>query len=102
MMKKEEILEKSKKTGIDEREEMIETGSYNWGLITVLGMVLFFGIWNLVHGVRSYELVSIFTGYITTTSFYKYKKLGSNKFLVSGILGTIGVIAGTIAFFLGA
>lgn len=101
-MKKEEILEKSKKTGIDEREEMIEIGSYNCGLITVLGMLLFFGIWNLVHGVRSYELISIFTAYITTTSFYKYKKLGAKKLLVSGVLGTIGVIAGTIAFFLGA
>jgi len=101
-VKKEEVLEKSKKTGIDEREEMIETGSYNWGLITVLGMVLFFGIWNLVHGVRSPELVSIFAGYATTTSIYKYKKLGENKFLISGILGIIGVILGTIAFFLGA
>ncbi|HEX3028908.1 MAG TPA: DUF6442 family protein [Clostridia bacterium] len=100
-MKKEEILEKSRKTGIDEREYMIETGSFNWGLITVLSMVLFFGIWNWAHGVRSPELASIFAGYVTTTSFYKYKKLGSNKFLISSILAIPAVIAGAIAFFLG-
>ena len=72
-MKKEEILEKSKKAGIDEREEMIETDSSNWGLITVLAMVLIFGIWNLLHGVKGYEFISIFTAYLATTSFYKYK-----------------------------
>lgn len=101
-MRKEEILEKSKKTGIDEREEMIETDSSNLGLITVLAMVVIFGIWNLVHGVKSYEVVSIFTGYLATTSFYKYKKLGEKRFLISGIIGAVATIAGIIAFFLGA
>lgn len=101
-MLKNEILEKSRNIGMDEREKMIDISSFNCGLITVLGMVLFFGVWNLIHGVRSYEFISIFAGYITTTSFYKYKKFETNKFLASGILGSIGVIASTIAFILGS
>jgi MFS superfamily sulfate permease-like transporter len=42
--KKEEILAKSKRRGLDEREQMIEDDSYSYGLIAVLALVLIFGI----------------------------------------------------------
>ena len=102
MMKKEEILAISKREGLDERVEIIETDSSSYGLITVLALVLFFSVWKLIHGVKCYELGSIFTGYLASTSFYKFKKLQSNKFLIGGIFATLGAIAAAIAFTLGA
>lgn len=101
MMNKEEILARSKKLGIDEREAMIEGDSFGYGLITVLALVLIFGGWNLIHGVRSWELITIFTGYLATTGFYKYKKSHSTRFLLGGILGTLTAIGAAIAFFSG-
>lgn len=101
-MTKEEILEKSKKSGVDERERMVELNSINWGLATVLTLVVFFHIWNLIHGEASYDLSVILAAYITATSFYKYKKLEGKSYLIAGIAGTIGTIAAVLAFFLGA
>lgn len=101
-MTREEILSKSKRIGLDEREETIESDSFSYGLITVLALVLFFGGWKLIHGVKGYELVVIFAGYLATASFYKFKKLHSKRFLIGGILGTFSAVVGTIAFFLGA
>ncbi len=102
MMKKEEILARSKRAGFDEREEMIEVDSFGYGLVTVFALVVIFGGWKLIHGVRSYELTSIFAGYLATVSFYKFKKFQSKKFLIGGILGTLSAIGAAIAFFLGA
>lgn len=99
-MKKEDILAKSKSQGLDEREQMIEGDSFSYGLIAVLSLVLIFGVWKLIHGVKSYELISIFTGYIAASSFYKYKKLVSKKFLAAGILGMLATIASAVAFFI--
>ncbi|OSX89597.1 hypothetical protein BTJ45_04408 [Bacillus mycoides] len=59
-MQKEEILRKYKKMGRDERKELIELDSSSYGLIAVLVLVLFFGSWKLMHGIKSYELISIF------------------------------------------
>jgi uncharacterized membrane protein YfcA len=101
MVQKEEILARSKRTGLDEREEMIEGDSFGYGLVTVLALLLIFGVWKMIHGVRSYELISIFTGYLATASFYKFKKLNLKRFLIGGILGTLTAIATAIAFFLG-
>lgn len=101
-MNKQEILARSKKIGFNEREEMIEGDCFSYGLATVLALVVIFGVWKLIHGVRSYELTSILAGYITTASFHKYKNLKSKRFLIGGILGTLVTIASAIAFFLGA
>jgi len=101
-VQKEEILARSKRTGLDEREEMIEGDSFGYGLVTVLALVFIFGVWKMIHGVRSYELISIFTGYLATASLYKFKKLNSKRFLIGGIIGTMATIAGAVAFFLGA
>ncbi|MBX4260417.1 DUF6442 family protein [Clostridium estertheticum] len=102
MMKKEELLSKIKKTSLDEREDMIEGDSFGYGLITVFALVLIFSIWKMIHGDKSYELASIFAGYLATTSFYKFRKFQSKKFLVGGIIATASAIMAAIAFFLGA
>jgi len=102
MMNIEEILARNKRTGLDEREEMIEGDSLGYGLVTVLALVLIFGGWKMIHGVRSYELISIFAGYLATASFYKFKKLHSKRFLIGGIIGTLSAIGAAIGFFWGA
>jgi len=47
-------------------------------------------------------LISIFTGYLATAGFYKFKKLNLKRFLIGGILGTLTAIATAIGFFWGA
>ena len=101
-MKKEEILAKSKNSGFDEREEMIEGDSSGYGLVAVLALVVIFGGWKLIHGERSYEMTSIFSGYLAAAGFYKFKQLQSKRFLIGGILGAVVTIATAIAFFCGA
>ena len=101
-MKKEEILARSKDAGFDEREEMIEGDSFGYGLVTVLALVVIFGGWKLIHGYKSYEMTSIFSGYLATAGFYKYRKLQSKRFFIGGILATLVTIASAIAFFCGA
>lgn len=101
-MKKEEILEKCKVEGLNEFEEIIETDSLNYSLVTVMALVVFFGVWKLIHGIRSYEMMTIIAGYLATTSFYRYKKFQSKRFLVGGIITILSAIAGAIAFFMGA
>lgn len=100
IMQKEEILRKYKKMGRDERKELIELDSSSYGLIAVLFLVLFFGSWKLMHGIKSYELISIFSGYIASTSFYKFRKLKEQKFLIASILAIMSTIASAIVFFL--
>lgn len=100
-MRKKEILARSKRTGLDEREEKIEGDSFGYGLVTVLALVVIFGVWKMIHGVRSFELISIFTGYQATVGFYKFKKFNSKRFLIGGIIGVVVSIASAIAFFLG-
>ena len=99
MMNNEEILARSKRLGLDEREEMIVGDSFGYGLITVLALVLIFGGWKLIHGIRSWELTSIFAGYLATASFYKFQKLQSKRFLIGGIIGTLSTIGAAIGFF---
>ncbi|WP_159881674.1 DUF6442 family protein [Paenibacillus puerhi] len=100
-MKKEEILEKSRKSGLDEREEKIEGDSNDISLIFVLALTLIFAIWNLMHGVYSYDLYALFTACVAGRSIYKYSQLKSGKLLAASILGITAVIASTIAFFIG-
>jgi hypothetical protein len=100
-MKKEEILSKSRNEHNDERLLTIETEALSVGLVTVLAFVAIFGLWNLAHGIKSYELSAIFTGYIATAGFYRYKKLQAKRQLVVGIFGTVATAATSIVFFLG-
>ncbi|WP_028401797.1 DUF6442 family protein [Ectobacillus panaciterrae] len=100
-MNKKEILDTYKRMGKDERKESIELDSFSYGLIAVLALVLIFGSWNLIHGIKSYELMAIFSGYIASSSFYKFKNLKSKKFLYASILATSSTIASAIAFFFG-
>jgi hypothetical protein len=100
-LKKEEILNRSRNENKDERLLTIETEALSVGLVTVLAFVVIFGLWNLAHGIRSFELSAIFTGYLATAGFYKYKKLQTKRELVVGIFGTVATAATSIAFFLG-
>jgi len=100
-MKKEEVLARNKKTGVDEREEMIDKDSCSYGLITVLVLMVLFYVWKLIHGVNSYEFISIFNGLLATMGFYKFKKFKSKRFLIAGIIGTLTAIGTAIGFFLG-
>ena len=100
-MNKEEVLAMSRRKGIDEREQMIEEDSFGFGLIAVLALVIIFGGWKLTYGEKSFDLISIFSGYLAASSFYKYKKLKAKKSLVAGILATSAVIASAVAFFIG-
>ncbi|GAA3402543.1 DUF6442 family protein [Paenibacillus hodogayensis] len=100
-MNKEDILEKSRKSRFDEREQKILGDSNEIGLMVVLALTLFFAIWGLLHGVYRYDLYAVFTACVAARSVYKYFQLKSVKLVFASILGMTAAIGSTIAFFLG-
>lgn len=100
-MNKEEILTKSRTGGMDERELMVEKDSFGFSMAVILLMVFVFGGWQLLHGVKSYELLSIAMGYTAANGIYKYTKLHIKRYLISGIISSVLAIVMAVLFFLG-
>lgn len=99
-MKKEEILEKAKKSGQDERERQIEVKSSSLGAGVVTVVIGIFIIFNLSKGQESRDLLSILLSYWSVQYFYKYKQLESKMFLILGCIAAIGFAVATASYFI--
>lgn len=101
IMKKEEILEKSRKSNLfmDEREKKIDDESYSLGMIGMLALVVFYSFWRMAHHQEFSDMMSIMTIEGAAVSFYKYRKMPEKKiYIICGIFNTIATIAFIAAF----
>lgn len=101
-MKKEEILEKSRKDNEqgDEREEQVSFHSFGFGIVIVAILCIAFSIIKAVQGERCYEFGVIIFGYLSASNFYQFSRLKNKKVLISAIATLIVSILGIVAYFL--
>lgn len=97
-MEKEEILEKAKKSGQDERERQIEVKSSSLGAAAVTVVIGIFIVFNRVKGQESRDLLAILLSYWSVQYFYKYKQLESKMFLTLGCIAAIGFAAAAVSY----
>ncbi|MBZ9623171.1 DUF6442 family protein [Clostridium sp. FP2] len=89
-MNKEEILSKSREEKNDEGIKYLEDKGRKFGEIGFSAIIIFLVIYNLIKGLNSYSVFSIFWAYLALKYYGKYKILKEKEYL-------IGMIAGTIA-----
>lgn len=97
-MNKQEILEKNKRDGLDEREQTVYSRSFGFGAVVVAILCLVFSIYRAFHGEKFFEFGAIMTAYLSTTFFYQYKNLRKVTYLISGIVTCVVAVACTVAF----
>jgi hypothetical protein len=101
-MDREEILEQSRKAGMDERERSVEMESGFYGLLAVIAIAVMFSIYKMIRGLPYRDMVAIICAQLLATSYYKYRKLPERKaYLIGTIAAGIATFASVVAFFLG-
>lgn len=99
-MDKKEILEKSKRAGLDEREQRVYNRSFGLGAVVVCFMCCVFGLFKALHNETFYEFGAIMTAYLCTTFFYQFKNLKKAAYLIAGIVAGAATIFMLVMFFM--
>lgn len=101
-MKKEDLLEKSRKENEqgDEREEQVALFSFGYGAIVVTLLCIVFSIIKAVQGERFYEFGAIIFGYLSACGFYRFLKTKNKKALFSAVVTMVAAVGAVVAFFL--
>ncbi|MCY6959861.1 DUF6442 family protein [Clostridium brassicae] len=102
-MKKEEILEKSKRENLwqDERNKLISIKSQNYALLIGNAILLVVILWKQIHKMPHGELMGIFGVQFAVSILYKYKNKPESKlYLIAGIMMLIAGIIYLIDFFI--
>lgn len=101
-MDRDEILEQSRRAGMDERERSVEIQSGFVGLLAVIALAAAFVVYKAITGLPYRDMAAIICAQLAATSYYKYRKLPERKsFLWGAIVAGITTIACVTAFFLG-
>ncbi|WMJ81750.1 DUF6442 family protein [Clostridium sp. MB40-C1] len=102
-MKKEEILEKSKRENLwqDERNKQIEIKSHNYAALIGNVILLVVIFWKQVHKMPYDDLMGILGIQFAVSILYKYKNKSENKlYLIAGIMMLFAGIVYLVDFFI--
>lgn len=100
-MNKEEILEKNRKSNIDEEDEMEQyiNGKAGVNAKSVFSIIiLILAVFKYYKHMPTGDIWTIFMAYGATEAFYKYYYLRYKKLLVAGILFSIASICSLVQF----
>ena len=100
-MTKEEILEKSRNSGVDEMERSIEDRATMCGGIVVTSLALIFLIYKDFKRMPSEDMSAIIFTNIAVAAGYKFVKLHKKIFLVTAICGGFVAVLYTVSFLMG-
>ena len=100
-MDKEEILKRSRNSGVDEMQKDIEKVSNVYGLKIILLLAIIFLIYKKVHHIPYADMSAIIFAQLSIAGFYKYSKLKDKLFLITGILGGIASALYAIGYMIG-
>jgi|SRR3712207_4191654 len=100
-MNKEEVLKRSRKSGIDEMQKDIEKVSNVYGLKIILLLAIIFLIYKKLHNIPYADMTAIIFAQISVAGFYKYSKLKDKLFLIAGVLGGVASALYTIGYMIG-
>lgn len=99
-MDKKEILEKNKRTGLDEREQRVYNRSFGFGAVVVCLLCVVFALFKAFHYERFYEFGAIMTAYLCTAFLYQFKNLKKAPYLIAGICTGLATIILVVMFFM--
>lgn len=92
-MKKEEILERSRKSNMDEREEKIETKSDSIGMWAMMALLTFYLYWRIAHNMDANDIMSIISAQLAASWLYRYRQKRDKKvYLILGLACTFSTI----------
>lgn len=101
VVNKEEILQRNKKSNIDQEDEMEQyiSGKAGTNAKFVFSIIiLILAIFKYYKHMPTGDIWTIFMAYGATESFYKYYHLKYNKLLLAGILFSIASICSLCQF----
>ena len=100
-MKKEEILEKSRKENKDEYIEKIISDSKNSEIITLTIAIIFFAVTKVINnGQPFFKLPAILFAYTAGINFFSYVKLKKKEYLISSFSFIFAFICMTVLYFI--
>lgn len=100
MDKKEEILKKSRNSKQDEGIEFVENKGRRIGFSAFCITFIFIVLFNSFIGEQSYEVYSLFWGFIAAEAIPKYKFTNKKIYLFIAVCGSIATIVSLINFVL--
>ena len=100
-MTKEEILEKSRNSGVDEMEKSVEDKAYMYGSSVVVILAAIFLIYKTFKRIPSEDMSAIIFANIAVAAGYQFVKLHKKIFLVTAICGGFTAVVYTVGFLMG-
>lgn len=100
-MTKEEILEKSRNSSVDEMETSIEDKAAMCGGMVVTSLASIFLIYKIFKGMPSKDMSALVIADVAVAAGYQFVKLHKKIFLVTAICGGVAAIIDTVSFFMG-
>ena len=100
-MNKEEILEKSRNSGVDEMETSIEDKAYMYGSSVVVILAWIFLIYKDFKRMPITDMGAIIFANMAVAAGYRFVKLHKKMFLVVAISAGLLAIINTVSFFMG-
>ena len=100
-MKKEEILEKSRKADFDEMGKNIDEKANMYGGTAVICLSLIFGVYKILNNIPHYDISAIMFAYLSASALYRFFKLRKKVFLMVGISSGLITILFAISYMFG-
>ena len=97
-MNKEDILAKIRQEKNDEGMKYIENKGRKFGVMGFTAIIIFIIIYNLINGLDSYSVFSIFWSYAALESYGKYKILKEKTYLIATIAGIIASLGSLVNY----
>jgi hypothetical protein len=100
-MNKEEILERSRKENVDEREVFVHDRSMKWTMLTMVVLSVIFAFIRESRGQSIMDLSVVLCGSFSVAFMYRFIKTRRKDCLILGIIGFIVAVLALIRFIMG-
>lgn len=91
-MNKEEILEKSRKEGMDEGREFADSQGRRYGVSGMCVMFVVLAVFNLYRGQSNYQILALFFAYLGMEAFGMYRVNREKIRIVMTVCGLIAAV----------
>lgn len=100
-MNKEEILERSRKENMDEREVFVRDQSMRWTMLAMTALSVIFAFIRESRGQSIMDLAVVLCGSCSVTFIYRFVKTMRKDCLILGIMSIIVAVLALIRFLMG-
>lgn len=100
-MNREEILERSRKENVDEREVLVRDQSMRWTMLAMVVLSAIFAFIRESKGQSIMDLSVVLCGSCSVTFIYRFIKTRRKDCLVLGVISFIVAVLALIRFIMG-